>query len=80
MTTGAYSYCRHPVTLGFACATPGFVLVFDFAPLLINAIFFTPIMIALLFYEERELVNRFGGEYERYKAEVPMLIPRRRKA
>jgi protein-S-isoprenylcysteine O-methyltransferase Ste14 len=75
VTTGAYAYCRHPVTLGFAFATPGFALVFDFVPLLINAILFTPIMIGLLFYEERELVNRLGKEYEKYKEKVPMLIP-----
>jgi len=26
--------------------------------------------------EERELLDRFGVEYEQYRAEVPMLIPR----
>ncbi|MFX1263283.1 MAG: methyltransferase family protein [Promethearchaeota archaeon] len=79
VTTGAYAYSRHPVTLGFAFGIPGFALVFDLMPLLINAILFIPIMIGLLFYEERELVNRLGEEYERYKEEVPMLIPKRRK-
>jgi protein-S-isoprenylcysteine O-methyltransferase Ste14 len=78
ITTDAYAYCRHPVTLGFAFATPGFALVFDFVPLLINTILFTPIMIALVFYEERELVKRFGDEYISYQKRVPMLIPRRR--
>ncbi len=79
VTTGAYAYCRHPVTLGFVFGTPGFGLVFDFVPLLINAILFTPIMIALLFYEERELLNRFGDEYEAYRRLVPFLIPKRRR-
>ena len=79
ITAGAYAYCRHPVTLGFAFATPGFALVFDFVPLLINTILFTPIMIALVFYEERELVKRFGNAYRSYQQKVPMLIPRRRK-
>lgn len=78
VTTGAYAYCRHPVTLGFAFATPGFAFVFDFVPLLINTVLFTPIMIALVFYEERELLKRFGDEYSSYQKRVPMLIPRRR--
>ena len=80
ITTGAYAYCRHPVTLGFAFATPGFALVFDFVPLLINTFLFTPIMIALVYYEERELVKRFGDEYKSYQKRVPMLIPCRRKS
>lgn len=80
ITTGAYAYCRHPVTLGFVFATPGFALVFDFIPLLINTVLFTPIMIALLSYEERELVKRFGDEYRKYQQSVPMLIPRRMKS
>ncbi|MFX1485082.1 MAG: methyltransferase family protein, partial [Promethearchaeota archaeon] len=79
VTSGAYAYCRHPVTLGFVFGTPGFALVFDFVPLLINAVLFTPIMIALLFYEERELLQRYGEEYEAYRKIVPFLIPRRRK-
>ncbi|MHA3964357.1 MAG: methyltransferase family protein [Candidatus Thorarchaeota archaeon SMTZ1-45] len=78
VTTGAYSYCRHPITLGFAFGTPGFGLVFDFVPLLINSVLFIPIMIALLIYEERELLNRFGNEYMVYKQRVPLLIPRKR--
>jgi protein-S-isoprenylcysteine O-methyltransferase Ste14 len=80
VTTGEYAYSRHPVTLGFVFGTPGFALVFDFVSLLINAILFAPIMIALLFYEERELLQRFGEEYEVYRKLVPLLIPRRKKA
>lgn len=79
VTTGAYAYSRHPVTLGFAFGTPGFALVFDFVPLLVNAILFTPIMIAILAYEEKELLKRFGEEYEIYRNQVPFLMPRRRR-
>ncbi len=79
VTTGAYAYSRHPVTLGFVFGTPGFALVFDFVPLLVNAILFTPIMIAFLVYEERELLKRFGEEYEIYRNQVSFLMPRRRR-
>jgi protein-S-isoprenylcysteine O-methyltransferase Ste14 len=80
VTTGAYAYSRHPVTLGFVFGTPGFALVFDFVPLLINAMLFTPILVAFLVFEERELLKRFGNEYEAYRKLVPLLIPRRRRA
>ncbi|UCH04864.1 MAG: isoprenylcysteine carboxylmethyltransferase family protein [Candidatus Thorarchaeota archaeon] len=79
VTTGAYAYSRHPVTIGFLFGAPGFALVFDFVPLIINAIIFAPILIAFLFYEERELLERFGEEYEAYRRLVPFLIPRRRR-
>ena len=80
VTMGAYAYSRNPVTLGFVFGTPGFALVFDFVPLLINAVLFTPIMIAFLVFEERELLKRFGEEYEVYRNQVPFLIPRRKKS
>ncbi len=79
VTTGAYAYCRHPVTLGFVFGVPGFALVFDFVPLLVNAVLFIPIMIAFLFYEEKELLRRFGEEYEAYRRLVPLLVPKRRR-
>lgn len=80
ITTGVYEYSRHPITLGFALGSFGIALVFDFIPLLVNAVVFTPIMIGLLFYEERELLNRFGEEYETYRRLTHFLIPRRKKS
>lgn len=80
VTTGAYAYCRHPITLDFAFGTPGFALVFDFIPLLVNTLIFTPIMFALPFYDERELLRRFGQEYELYRSNVPLLVPRMRES
>jgi protein-S-isoprenylcysteine O-methyltransferase Ste14 len=76
VTTGAYSYCRHPQTLGFILATPAIALLFDFVPLLIVAIIFTPLQLALLGYEEIELLRRFGDSYGKYREAVPFLIPR----
>lgn len=73
---GAYSYCRHPQTLGFIFATPAFALTFDFVPLIIATIIFTPLMLALLGYEEIELLRRFGDNYAKYQEVVPFIIPR----
>jgi protein-S-isoprenylcysteine O-methyltransferase Ste14 len=76
ITTGAYAYCRHPQTLGFIFATPAVALLFDFVPLLIVALIFTPLQLALLGYEEIELLHRFGENYAKYRETVPFIIPR----
>ncbi len=79
LTTGAYAYCRHPQTLGFIFATPAFALLFDFVPLLIVALIYTPLQLALLGYEEFELLHRFGERYTNYRETVPFIIPRGKK-
>lgn len=79
VTTGAYAFCRHPQTLGFIFATPAFALTFDFVPLLLVALIYTPLQLALLGYEEIELLRRFGNSYEEYRESVSFIIPRRKK-
>jgi len=79
VTNGAYAFSRHPQTLGFIFATPAFALIFDFVPLLLAALIFTPLQLALLGYEEIELLRRFGNSYEEYRESVSFLIPRRKK-
>jgi protein-S-isoprenylcysteine O-methyltransferase Ste14 len=78
VTSGAYAYCRHPQTRGFIFATPAFALIFDFVPLLLVAVIYTPLQLALLVYEERELLRRFGDRYREYHARVRFIIPRRK--
>lgn len=79
VTTGAYAFSRHPQTLGFILATPAFALIFDFVPLLLVALIYTPLQLALLGYEEIELYRRFGNAYDEYRNSVPFLIPRPKK-
>jgi len=76
ISTGIYSYCRHPMTLGYILLTPGLGLIFDFIPLLLNTLIATPFMIAFLFYEEFELLQRFDFTYTKYRERVPFMIPR----
>ena len=76
---GAYSFCRHPITLGFLLIMPGIALIFDFIPLLLMTPIYSPILIATLLYEERELIQRYGENYLDYKRKVPFLIPRFKK-
>jgi protein-S-isoprenylcysteine O-methyltransferase Ste14 len=79
VSKGAYSYCRHPITFGFFFATPGAFLIFDFVPLLLTTIIYTPMLFLFLIYEEKELKERYGEAYLKYKQKTSYLIPKKGK-
>ncbi len=79
ITDGAFAFCRHPITLGFIFIIPGIAFIFDFIPLIFLTFIYTPMLISLLFYEEQELIQRFGEAYREYMCKVPRLIPRIKK-
>ena len=69
-----YKYVRHPLMFGLLIAfwaTPHMTL---------NHLLFAGVMTAYifiaLFFEERDLKAAHGASYERYRAEVPMILPR----
>ncbi len=80
VTTGVYSTVRHPQYLGGLLAHVGISCLFSAGYSLLS----TPLMVVLIYLisrkEEKELIREFGKEYEEYKKEVPMLIPRLRHA
>jgi protein-S-isoprenylcysteine O-methyltransferase Ste14 len=74
VTPHLYKIVRHPLYLGW-------LLIFWGAPtmtaghLLFSAGMSVYILIALR-YEERDLVQHIGERYERYRQQVPALVPR----
>jgi protein-S-isoprenylcysteine O-methyltransferase Ste14 len=76
VTTGIYGHVRHPQYLGFLLLTLGMNVQW----IMISTLLLWPILVILYYRlakeEDKELEERFGEEYRKYKHKVPMLIPR----
>ena len=79
VTTGIYGYVRHPQYLGILLLTFGMNIQW----LTIPTLLLWPVLVTLYYRlakeEAKEMEEKFGGEYLKYKQMVPMFIPRLRK-
>ncbi len=69
-----YKIVRHPIMLGFIIAfwaTP----VMTLGHLIFSITTTLYILIAIKFFEEKDLLKTHGKEYEEYQKKVPMIIP-----
>jgi protein-S-isoprenylcysteine O-methyltransferase Ste14 len=77
VTTGLYGVVRHPQYLGGVFGHFGVSLLLGSR----DALIVTPIVLVVVYLlcwkEEKELEREYGREYERYRRDVPMFIPRR---
>jgi protein-S-isoprenylcysteine O-methyltransferase Ste14 len=76
VTNGIYAHLRHPHYLsnmiwGFSCT----LLLNSWWSFLIFIVSL-PIIYRLILLEEKELADKYGEEYERYRERVPMFLPR----
>lgn len=71
-----YKYVRHPLYVGWLLAfwcTPVMT-----AAHLVFALMTTAYILVAIQLEERDLITQHGQSYERYREQVPMLLPSRR--
>lgn len=77
VTTGPYAYVRNPMILGEMFILLGVA----FLQRSVSGLFLIPVAAGLVslyitLFEEKMLLKRFDGDYEEYRRNVPMLIPR----
>lgn len=73
-TVGFYKFVRHPLQTGFLIAfwaTPTMTA----GHLLFSVVVTAYILVAVKFWEERDLVRMFGNTYRRYQQQVAMFLP-----
>lgn len=78
VTTGIYAYTRNPMYFGAAIMIFGWFLVFPFTFILISAVLFTILFCITAKSEEKQLSQKFGKEYLKYKRNVPFFVPYRK--
>jgi len=77
---GPYRYVGNPIYIGIVAILLGEAAFFQSVVLLMwTLLVAVSFHLAVIAFEEPGLRNRFGEEYERYVAEVPRWLPRRRR-
>ena len=75
--SGPYRYVRNPMILGVIILLLFEAALFSAITLLFWAMmFFVGNIIYFKIFEEKELIKRFGTNYQEYKNSVPMLFPK----
>ncbi len=78
--TGAFSVVRHPTYLAHTLMFSGVFLICGVLSVgLITIVDFVVVHLFIIPLEEKELLQRFGTDYQLYKKKVPKFFPRFRK-
>jgi len=76
LTEGIYSRIRHPRYLEVLLVMASLSLIANNLAAYVNWIIGIPSVLLIVRIEERELRDRFGAEYDAYRARVPRFVPR----
>jgi protein-S-isoprenylcysteine O-methyltransferase Ste14 len=76
VTQGVYSIVRHPQYLGGLLAHMGVSFLVSAAYSLLSSPLMILLILLISWKEEKELIIEFHEEYDDYKKNVPMLLPR----
>lgn len=79
LTDGAYGRTRHPRYVQLFLAVIGYALFCNYLAVYLLIPGLAAMLYLVVRFEERELRERFGAEYEAYCARVPRFIPRFRR-
>jgi len=76
LSDGIYAHVRHPRYAQIVIAVAGWALLSNHLAAYAAVVVVIAALAVIIPIEERELVARFGAEYEAYRRRVPALIPR----
>ena len=76
LTEGIYGRIRHPRYVSVFFGALAVALFSNYLATWVLQVFLTPVIYLLVIVEERELLDRFGEEYEQYMERVPRFVPR----
>lgn len=76
LTEGIYARVRHPRYIGVLLETVGLALFVNYLATYVMTAALAPVLYLVVLLEERELRQRFGGQYDRYMRRVPRFFPR----
>ncbi len=78
LSEGIYSRIRHPRYLSVFFGSLAVALFANYLASWLLMVLLIPVIYVLAIIEERELLERFGGDYRRYMERVPRFVPRSR--
>jgi len=76
ITEGIYAHVRNPTYLEGGLGLASVAVFSNYLALYVLLAAYVPIIYLITLLEERELRERFGEEFERYRREVPRFVPR----
>ena len=77
VTTGIYGVIRHPLYLSNGLLAIGMAILLKSMYAFLFSIAYTFLYLPIIYFEEKDLLAKYGTEYKKYKRKVPWkMIPK----